>query len=131
MTSLLKHAIKVLTPGFHCQFIQGHCRGLIIKNRYVWPKLFRLNVFTAFKRTHYYILLVVNAAGVIPCDNPKKRPHTAPIVQLTFHISSLKSAEIFCENRKYPRFRFICSKGSFTRAKISAKFFAKIAYLTI
>ena len=32
-------------------------RGLIIRNRSVWPTLFLLNVFTAFKGTHLYIYI--------------------------------------------------------------------------
>ena len=43
--------------GFHCQFIQGHRRGMIIRNRSVWPTLFLLNVFTALKGTHLYIFI--------------------------------------------------------------------------
>ena len=46
------------------QFIQGHRRGLIIHNRSVWPTLFLLNVFTALKGTHLYILFEFNADEV-------------------------------------------------------------------
>ena len=46
----------------------------------VWPTLFLLNVFTALKGTHFYILFVVTAAGVVPCGSPKKRPRTSSIV---------------------------------------------------
>ena len=57
MTSLLKFEITVYYYGFHCQFIQGHWRGLIIRNESVWPTLFLLNVSAALKGTHNYILL--------------------------------------------------------------------------
>ena len=43
--------------SFHCQFIQGHWRGLIIRNGSVWPTLFLLNVFTALKGTHLYVFI--------------------------------------------------------------------------
>ena len=55
MTSLLKLEITVWISGFHCQFML-HWRWLIIRNRSVWPTLFLLNVFTALKGTHFYIL---------------------------------------------------------------------------
>ena len=58
MASLLKLEITVWLFGFHCQFIQGYRRGLINRNRSVWPRLFLLNVFTALKGIHFYVLLV-------------------------------------------------------------------------
>ena len=51
MTSLLKFKITV--------FIQGHLRGLIIRNGSVWPTLFLLNVSTALKGTHNYIFILM------------------------------------------------------------------------
>ena len=47
---------------------------------------FLLNVFTALKGTHFYILYVVTAAGVVPCGSPKKRPRTLSIVQFIFYF---------------------------------------------
>ena len=41
----------------YCQFIQGHWRGLIIRNRSVWHTLFLLKVFTALKGTNLYIFI--------------------------------------------------------------------------
>ena len=79
LTSLLKLEITVLC-GFHCQFIQGHWRGMIIRNRSVWPTLFLLNVFTALKRTHFYILFVVNTAVVVLCGDPKNQSRKASVV---------------------------------------------------
>ena len=46
--------------GFHCQFIQGRWRELIIQNRPVCSTLFLLNVFTALKGTHLYIFININ-----------------------------------------------------------------------
>ena len=54
--------------------------------RSVWPTLFLLNVFTALKGTHFYILFVVTATGVVPCGIPKKRPRTSSIVQFIFYF---------------------------------------------
>ena len=51
--------------------------------------------FTAPKATHFYILFVVTAAGVVPCGSPKKRPRTSSIVQFIFNFGPLRSAEIF------------------------------------
>ena len=59
MTSLMKLEIAVWFSGFYCQFIQGNLRGLIIRNRSVWHTLFLLNVFTAFKGTHFVFLFVI------------------------------------------------------------------------
>ena len=38
-----------------------------------------LNVFSALKGTHFYILFVVAAAGVVLCGSPKKQPRTSSI----------------------------------------------------
>ena len=47
-----------LLKQYIIQFIQGHRRGLIIRNGSVWPTLFLLNVSTALKGTHNYIFIV-------------------------------------------------------------------------
>ena len=57
--------------------------------------LFLLNVSTALKGTHFDILFVVTAAGVVPCGSPTKRPRTSPIVQFIPSFGPLRSAEIF------------------------------------
>ena len=49
-----------------------------------------MNVFTALKGTHFYILFVVTAAGVVPCGSPKKRPRTSAIVQFIFYFWSFE-----------------------------------------
>ena len=51
---------------------------------------FLLNVFTALKGTHFYILFVVTAAGVVPCGSPKKQPRTSSIVQFIFYFWSFE-----------------------------------------
>ena len=38
----------------------------------------------ALKGTHFYILFVVIAAGVVLCGSPKKQPRTSSIVQFIF-----------------------------------------------
>ena len=45
-----------------------------------------LNVFSALKGTHFYILFVVTAAGVVLCGSPKKQPRTSSIVQFIFFV---------------------------------------------
>ena len=52
------------------------------------------NISTALKGTQLYILLVVTAAGVMPCGSPKKWPRTSSKVQFIF-FGPLRSAEIF------------------------------------
>ena len=54
----------------------------------VWPTLFLLNVFTALKGTHFYILFVVTAAGIVPCGHPKMWPRKSSIVQFIFYFWS-------------------------------------------
>ena len=48
-----------------------------------------LNVFSALKGTHFHILFVFTAAGVVLCGSPKKQPLTSPIVQFIFFVWSL------------------------------------------
>ena len=86
--------------GFHCQFIQGHRRGLIIQNRSVWPTLFLLNVFTALKGTHLYIFICCHCSCLVPCGSPKKRPHTSPIVQFIFYFWSFEISRNILRNQK-------------------------------
>ena len=50
----------------------------IDKGDIVWPTLFLLNVFTALKEPHFYILFVVTAACVVPCGSPKSGPVHRP-----------------------------------------------------
>ena len=54
-----------------------------------------LIVYSALKGTHFYILFVVTAAGVVLCGSPKKQPRTSPIVHLYFSFGPLRSAETF------------------------------------
>ena len=53
------------------------------------------NVFTAFKGSHFYILFVVTAAGVVPCGSFKKGPVNRPQCSLYFTFGPLRAAEIF------------------------------------
>ena len=69
-----------------------------------------LNVFTALKGTHFYVLFVVTAAGVVPCGSPKKRPRTSSTVQFIFYFWSFEISRNILRNQKYHRFRFIYSK---------------------
>ena len=66
----------------------------------VWPTLFLLNVSTALKGTHNYILFVVTAAGVVPCGTPKKRPRTSSIVQFIFYFWSFEISRNILRNQK-------------------------------
>ena len=56
MTPLLKFEIAVCFSCFLCKLIHGHWRGLISRNRSVWPTLFLLDVFTALKALFFLIL---------------------------------------------------------------------------
>ena len=73
--------------------------GLIIRNRSVWSTLFLLNVFTALKGTHFYILFVVTAAGLVPSGSPKKRLHTPSIVQFVFYFWSFEMSRNILRNQ--------------------------------
>ena len=59
-----------------------------------------MNVSTALKGTHNYILLVVTAAGVVPCDIAKKRPRTPSIVQFIFFFWSFEIIRNILRNQK-------------------------------
>ena len=71
-----------------------------MRNRSVWSTLFLLNVFTALKGNHFYILFVVTAAGVVPCGSPKKRPRTSSIVQFIFYLWSFEISRNILRNKK-------------------------------
>ena len=62
--------------------------------------LFLLNVFTALKGAHFYILFVVTAAGLVPCGSPKKRPRTSSIVQFIFYFWSFEISGNILRNQK-------------------------------
>ena len=70
------------------------------KLRSVWPTLFLLNVFAALEGTHFYILFVVTAAGVVLCGSPKKRPLTSSIVQFIFYFWSFEISRNILKNQK-------------------------------
>ena len=65
---------------------------------------------SAIKGTHFYILFVVTAAGVVLCGSPKKQPRTSSIEQFKFSFGPLRLAEIFLEIRKFYLFRPMYSK---------------------
>ena len=44
-----------------------------------------MNGFTALKETHFCVLFVVTAAGVLPCGSPKELSRTSSIVQFIFY----------------------------------------------
>ena len=46
----------------------------------IWIDLL-LNVFSALKGTHFYMLFVVTAAGVVLCGRPKKHPRTSSMIE--------------------------------------------------
>ena len=58
-----------------------------------------LNVFTALKGTHFYILFVVTAAGVVSCSSPKMRPRTSSIVQFIFYFWSFDISRNILRNQ--------------------------------
>ena len=49
-----------------------------------------LSVFIAFKGFNFSILCTITAAGVVPCDGPKKSPRTSSIVKIIFYIWSFE-----------------------------------------
>ena len=63
-----------------------------------------LNVFSALKGTHCYVLFVVTAAGVVLCGSPKKQPRTSSIVQFIFFFWSFEISGNILRNQEF----FIC-----------------------
>ena len=59
-----------------------------------------LNVFSTLKGTHFYILFVVTAAGVVLCGSPKKQPRTSSIVQFLFFFWSFEISGSILRNQK-------------------------------
>ena len=56
--------------------------------------------FSAFKGTHFYILFVVTAVGVVLCGSPKKQPRTSSIVQFIFLLWSFEISGSILRNQK-------------------------------
>ena len=56
--------------------------------------------FTALKGTHFIVLFVVTAAGVVSCGSPNKRPRTSTIVQFIFYFWSFGISRNILRNQK-------------------------------
>ena len=56
------------------------------------------NLLPTFSK--FYILFVVNAAGVVPCGSPKKRPRTSSIVRFIFYFWSIEISRNILRNQK-------------------------------
>ena len=59
-----------------------------------------MNVFSVLKGTHFYILFVITATGVVLYNSPKKRPRTSSIVQFIFSFWSFEISENILRNQK-------------------------------
>ena len=105
--------------GLNCQFIQGYWRGLIIRNRSVWPTLcLFLNVFTALKKTQFYIFIWTSATQTDMSEHSKHKYNVGCVkcklpltlnALITMHVS--KSYLSFCQFRQTsPQFVFEQSK---------------------
>ena len=55
----------------------------------------------ALKRSQFYFLFAITAAGIVPCGGPKKSPHTSSIVQIIFSILSFEISKGILRNRKF------------------------------
>ena len=58
--------------AFVAGWVQGHWWGFISRNYVVWPTFLLMNVFIAFKGSHFWFLFDFTAAGVAPCGGRKK-----------------------------------------------------------
>ena len=99
MTSSLKFKItEYFLPLFSSSFrVTEEAR---LPETAVWPTFFLLNVSTALKGIHTYILFVVTAAGVVQCGIPKKRSRTSSIVQFIFYFWSFEIRRNILRNQK-------------------------------
>ena len=64
------------------------------------PSSFFMNVFIALKGTHFWILFVFTAAGVVPCGGRKTSPRTSTIVQFIFYFWSFEISVNVLRNQK-------------------------------
>ena len=77
MTSSLKFEITVYFLAFFASSFRVTEEDWL-SERAVWPTLFLLNVSTALKGIHKYILFVVTAAGVVHVASLKRGPVHRP-----------------------------------------------------
>ena len=71
MTSFLKLEItELMTFWLSLPVHSGSLKRIDYPKQICLATLFLLNVFIALKGTHFYILFVVTAAGVVPCGSP-------------------------------------------------------------
>ena len=75
-------------------------RTCLSRNYVVWPIFFLINVFTALKGTHFFILFAFTAAGVVPCGCRKTSPRTSTIVQFIFYFWSFEISVNILRNQK-------------------------------
>ena len=90
LAALLKLEIIVSFLWLSLQVHSGSLRRIKYSKLYSLAHTLLLNVFSALKGTHFYILFVVTAAGVVLCGNPKKQPRTSTIVQFIFFFWSFE-----------------------------------------
>ena len=85
------HMITVLSPFWLSLPIRsGSLKRIKYSKLYSLAHTLLLIVFYALKGTHFYILFVVTAAGVVLCGGPKKQPRTSSIVQFIFFFWSFE-----------------------------------------
>ena len=72
-------------------------KGSVLEIAQYGPYYIPLNVFTASKRSSFYLLFVITAAGVVPCGGPKKSTRTSAIVQIILFLS------VLCDQLEYSK----------------------------
>ena len=90
LAALLKLEITVSFLWLLLPAHSGSLKRIKYSKLYSLAHTLLLNVFSALKGTHFYILFVVTAAGVVLCGSPKKQPSTSSIVQFIFFFWSFE-----------------------------------------
>ena len=90
LTALLKLEITVSFLRSSLPVHSGSLKRIYYSKLYSLAHTLLLNVFSALKGTHFYILFVVTAADVLLCGSPKKQPRTSSKVQFIFFFWSFE-----------------------------------------
>ena len=109
----MKLEIKVSFLWLSLSVHSGSLKRIEYLKLYSLAHTLPLNVFSALKGTHFYILFVVTAAGVLLCGSPKKQPRTSSIVQFILFFWSFEISGNILRNQNFYMFRPMYSKQVF------------------
>ena len=101
LAALLKLEITVSFLWLSLPVHSGSLKRIKYSKPYRLAHTLLLNVFSALKGTHFYILFAVTAAGVVLCGSPKKQPRTSSIVRFILFFWSFEISGNILSNQNF------------------------------